>query len=150
MSDKNAISAQNSSFSHYKGSLSNSDIVPLDDEKDLYAALNRILDSKNEQIILNEEKQENKFIENSSENSQSFINKIDESSEKINPIQNQSLMSNINEILSLINKDENLNFSNISMVNYPEESIQNLEGSFEGKTHNFEGIFNIIIFFTFL
>lgn len=140
MNDKNTVSSQNSSLYPFKGNLSNSDIVPLDDEKDLYAALNRILDSKNEQIIINEEKKENKYIENSSENYQSFINKIEGSSEKINPVQNQSLMSNINEILSLINKDENLNFSNISMMNLPEESSQNLENSFEGKTHNFEGM----------
>ncbi len=120
--------------------LSTSDIIPLNNEKDLYEALNNILETN---ILQNEKKtQENvlsrnnllnfchgdldkiTFIEKEEENSITFSEKMESNFVKFSPLQNKSLLSNINEIISLIDRDDNCNLSKSSIMNISEARPQ--------------------------
>lgn len=126
-----------------KQKLSSSDIIALDNEKDLYEALHSILDKnmvspqkdkttpKNKEKIRSIPKDDRQFSrEIVAEDENSYVNaneaensmRFSEKMESFSPLQNKSLMSNINEILSIINKDDiNNNNSSMSLLNIPDE-----------------------------
>lgn len=139
--------------------LSSSDIIALDNEKDLYEALHNILDKniaspqkyektpkKKEKIgsIPKDDRQFSREIIAENENSCVNVNEAENSmrfSEKMDsfsPLQNKSLMSNINEILSIINRDDINNNSSMSLLNIPEEKIEiDSKAKFNGTPHKF-------------
>lgn len=99
--------------------------------------------------VLVEAKSFNNFRSNEKDeenNSLRFSERFDANIEKFSPLQNKSLMSNINEILCLINKDDNLNISNISSMNLQEEKSQFFENEAESKQNKFNGIFYLKLY----
>jgi len=132
--------------------LSSSDIIALDNEKDLHDALNNILEKnineKKEKFLQNRPlmiKEESPFDKEVDENENSFIGdensmRFSEKIESFSPLQNKSLMSNINEILSMINKDDISNNSCLSLLNIPDEKNPPAELDLPSKSLKFNGI----------
>ena len=159
-SNENQTRFSNNILNSKNQKLSTSDIIPLDNEKDLYDALNNILETN---ILENEKKtQENLLSQNNllmfchgdsnnitsnekeEENSISFSEKIESNFEKFSPLQNKSLLSNINEIISLIDRDDNCNLSKSSIMNISEARPQIPENH---DTMKFNGLFFIDFYF---
>ena len=148
--------------------LSSSDIIALDNEKDLYEALHNILDKNMESPKKNEKTPEKKSKIGSipkderefsreiiAENENSCVNVTDpensmrfsEKMDSFSPLQNKSLMSNINEILSIINKDDINNNSSMSLLNIPEEKYEIIDS--KSKFNGMSYIFIYAIIFSF-